>query len=93
MASSAATASVLLWYAFIRYADWIGFTVPDDGSFVANLFHTLFVYRGEGIDPSYASTLIPLVTVPIISRLTPDDAGEAKNEFYQIVSGAKQREA
>lgn len=83
----------LLWYGFIRYADWIGFTVPDDGSFFASLFHTLFVYRGEGIDPSYASTLIPLITVPIISRLTPDDAGDAKDEFYEILSGAKQREA
>ena len=84
----------LLWYGLIRWAQWVGFEVPEDSGLLANLFHTLFVFDGNGIDPSYASTLIPLVTVPVLSRLTAGDkAGEdQKDEFYEILAGERERQ-
>jgi len=85
----------LVWYGMIRWAEAVGFSVSETSGAAQRLLHTLFVYQGDGIDPSYASTLIPLVTVPLISRLAPDDpvADEArKTEFYEIISGARKRD-
>ena len=74
----------LVWYGLIRWAGYVGFSVQEgDGAF-RQLFHTLFVFRGEGIDPSYPTTLIPLVAVPLISVLTRDSgpAMELRDDFY-----------
>ena len=49
--------------------------------------HTLFVFRGEGIDPSYPATLIPLVAVPVLSLLMPDaEDDELSETFYSRLS-------
>lgn len=83
----------LVWYGLIQWASWVEFAAPAGSSAVRRFFHWLFVYRGDGIDPSYATTLIPLVAVPLISLLTPmapeDTAG--KDEFYDIIAGRKER--
>jgi SSS family solute:Na+ symporter len=76
----------LAWYGMIRWASFVELAAPEGSGALRRLAHFLFVYRGDGIDPSYATTLIPLVAVPVISLLTydPDDLGE---DFYDIVTG------
>ena len=43
---------------------------------------------GEGLDPSYLTTLIPLVIVPIVSMLTTDTGGDP-DTFYSMLSGER----
>ena len=45
------------------------------------LTHFFFAEQGESIDPSYPTTLIPLVAIPVISLMTQDRA-EGKDAFY-----------
>lgn len=56
------------------------------------LTHFVFVEQGESIDPSYPTTLIPLVAIPIISLLTPENI-ERKQAFYATVAGSQPRVA
>lgn len=78
----------LVWYGLIRWAAWIGFEAPEDAALPARLFHTLFVFEGEGIDPSYATTLVPLFLIPALSlidrRVGEHDLEQA---FYERLSG------
>lgn len=78
------------WYLLIRWADAAQLTAPAGSGLFRRLAHFLFVYRGEGIDPSYATTLIPLVAVPLISLLTPDPE-DAGREFYEILDGKRKQ--
>ena len=50
-----------------------------------------FTSNGEGIDPSYATTLVSLLVVPIVSLMTTP-AG-ARADFYEMLSGEKKVEA
>jgi SSS family solute:Na+ symporter len=54
------------------------------------LTHFVFAEQGEWIDPSYPTTLIPLIAIPAISLLTRDDA-ERKHAFYARVRGAPEQ--
>jgi Na+/proline symporter len=45
------------------------------------LTHLGFTGDGDALDPSYATTLIPLVAVPLISLLTPEGV-EGRDVFY-----------
>lgn len=75
----------ILWYGLIQGAQRYGwFTVQDDSGSFARLFHTLFA-EGEGIDPSYPTTFIPLIAVPVISLLTREDT-EGKEAFYNTLA-------
>jgi SSS family solute:Na+ symporter len=51
------------------------------------LTHFVWPELGDGIDPSYPTTLIPLVAVPIISLLTQDRA-ERKDAFFARLAPA-----
>jgi SSS family solute:Na+ symporter len=42
---------------------------------------TYFGFADESIDPSYATMVIPLVAIPVISLLTPEDL-ERRDAFY-----------
>ena len=82
----------LVWYAAIRWAEFVGFSVDESAGALVNLVHTLFGYEGEGIDPSYASLFIPLVTVPLISWFTRGAEDGRKGDFYAVVRGKKTAE-
>ncbi len=84
-------ATGLAWYGVIRWAAFVGFAAPDGSGPLRRLFHWLFVFEGEGIDPSYATTLIPIVAVPLISLLTKEVRSPEKDRFYDIVSGKRER--
>ncbi len=52
------------------------------------LTHLLFPEQGESIDPSYPTTIIPLIAVPLISLLTPDSS-RAQEAFFAKLAPAK----
>ncbi len=58
----------LSWYAAIRWAEatsWLA-QGPSAGSATESALHSAFVANG-GIDPSYITTLIPLLIIPLMS--------------------------
>ena len=63
----------LIWFALIKLALLAGF-VSDADTTVAQ------------IDPSYVTFFVPLVVVPVVSRLTAEDL-LGKQEFYLRLSG------
>lgn len=50
----------------------------------------IVVQQAESIDPSYATTLIPLVAIPIISLLTPDQA-HTRDAFFAKLAPSRVR--
>lgn len=76
----------MIWYAAIRWADWVDYTVAADAPLVQRIVHFCIAHNGEGIDPSYITTFIPLFVIPIVSLLTAHDDGE-KEDFYARVRG------
>jgi SSS family solute:Na+ symporter len=55
------------------------------------LTHFVWEEQANAIDPSYATTIIPLIAVPLISLLTPDRA-EHKDAFFARLAPAVMRE-
>lgn len=80
----------LAWFVAIKVALASGFAPGPDASLLSQTLHYLFVHDGRGTDPSYATTLIPLVLVPLVSRLSvPDDSPEGLSRterFYSTVA-------
>ena len=76
-----AYAGGLLWFVLIKWALRVEFEAPAGSGFFRRLIHTCFVYKGKGIDPSYATTFLPLALVPIISWFTRQET-EKKDSFY-----------
>lgn len=74
----------VIWFALIEWATKTGFELSESAGLLERIFYTCFARNGEGIDPSYATTIIPLIVVPIVSLFTqPDESGA--DEFYAIV--------
>ncbi len=79
-------AAGIAWFGGIKWADYAKLTVTEGDSALRKLLHWAFVYQGEGIDPSYATTFVPLVVVPLISMLTAQRADNG-DRFYAVVHG------
>lgn len=79
----------LVWFGLIQYADAIQFTVSDGDPLWQRIAHYCFVFDGRGIDPSYATTVIPLVAIPLITLFTADNQTN-KDRFYAVRSGKQQ---
>jgi solute:Na+ symporter, SSS family len=52
------------------------------------LTHLMFPEQGESIDPSYPTTIIPLIAVPVISLLTTDSA-KGRDAFFSKLAPVK----
>lgn len=76
----------LIWFALIQYADAVQFAVVEGDPAWRHLFHYCFVFDGRGIDPSYATTVIPLVAIPVISLITAENVTN-RDRFYAVTSG------
>jgi SSS family solute:Na+ symporter len=77
MGMVAGYAGGLVWFLLIKVFTSAG--ISADGSALDGLLHAAFVADG-GIDPSYATTLLPLLLVPLVSLAEPvSDDGQA---FY-----------
>jgi Na+/proline symporter len=55
------------------------------------LTHLAFTGQGQSIDPSYPTTIIPLIAVPAISLLTSDSAPARDAFFAKLAPAATQR--
>jgi len=68
------------WWITIQLS--ISQDLPDGASVIHNLYHYCFVRDGVGIDPSYITTLVPLVVVPAVSLLSREEI-QGKQAFYE----------
>lgn len=75
----------LLWFAAIQVVDMTGFQPGADASALAQLAYWCFGHSG-GLDPSYLTTLIPLIVVPVISLMT-ERRTEGEEHFYDVLAG------
>ena len=84
--TAAGFAGGLAWFAAIQWARVHGFTLGESPDAITRLLHWCFVHDGRGIDPSYVTTLVPLIAIPLISLATArhDDKGK---DFYAILAG------
>ena len=78
----------LIWFALVKLALAVGFSAPDDAPALHRLAVYCFTVNGEGIDPSYVTTFVPLAVVPLVSRLTTDTSGN-REAFYAMLAGTQ----
>ena len=78
----------LVWFALIKLALVTGFSAPDGSSALRQLAAYCFTVNGEGIDPTYVTTIVPLVLVPMISAMSSETSA-GKDDFYAMLSGEK----
>jgi len=71
------TEAAAFWGMALGFAGGLGWYV---------ITHFLAIESLEPIDPSYATTLIPLIAVPVISLLTRDNS-RGKQQFYMRLAG------
>ena len=63
----------------VKWALWADLQVSDGASVPVRFFVSLLTSNGEGLDPAYVTTLVPLFVIPAISLLTtfaPDKESE-----------------
>jgi len=78
----------MIWFALIKLALAAGLSAPAGASLIHQVVVAALTVEGEGLDPSYLTTLIPLVIVPIVSMLTTD-TGDDPDTFYSMLSGER----
>jgi solute:Na+ symporter, SSS family len=83
--------SGLIWFLGIKYAVGIEYSLAEDPGMLNRVLHFCFVNNGKGLDPSYATTFVPLIVVPIVSMFTKETE-EGREHFYSIVSGERVRD-
>ena len=64
-----------VWFVLIKWALWVDLQAPAGSSPVLELWVFLLTRDGVGLDPSYVTTVIPLIIVPAVSRLTRSSRG------------------
>ena len=78
----------LVWFALIKLALAVGFSAPEDASALHRLLVYCLTVDGEGIDPSYVTTFVPLAVIPLVSLLTTDASGD-REKFYAMLDGSR----
>ncbi len=71
----------IAWWLTIQYGPTIAAYLPASITGTGGWFHDCFLEEGEGVDPSYITTLVPLFIVPIVSLGTRDQV-DGKQAFY-----------
>lgn len=75
------------WFVLVKWALWADLQVSDGASVPVRFFVSLLTSNGEGLDPAYVTTLVPLFVIPAISLLTTF-APDKESEFrMQLASG------
>ncbi len=77
------------WWLTIQWAPTMMSSLPAAATLPEQLFYYSFVRDGVGIDPSYVTTLVPLITVPLVSLISRKDP-EGKDEFYDRLKNVDQ---
>jgi Na+/proline symporter len=55
------------WFALIKWSLWMDFQVSEGASLLSKTLVFLWTHNGEGVNPSFVTTLVPLVVIPIVS--------------------------
>jgi hypothetical protein len=81
----------------IKWALWIDLQAPSGSSPLREIWVFLLTRDGVGLDPSYLTTVIPLITVPVVSFLSRSSrvgAADAQAEalFRERLKGAESGE-
>lgn len=77
----------MVWFALTKAALAAGLGAPEGASAVRRLLVWCFTVGGEGVDPSYVTTFVPLVVIPVVSRLTVDAAGDRERFYARLADG------
>ena len=78
-----------VWFLLIKWAIWINLQASPDAFPIIRLAVVLLTANGEGIDPAYVTTLVPLIVVPAVSLCT-DLCPEREADFRKsLTSGDK----
>lgn len=72
----------LVWSGVIRWAVAVDFVAVDTDAAWRHWFQYFFVHNGKGVDPSYLTTLIPLLVIPALSLLQAPET-ERSEAFYR----------
>ncbi len=59
-----------VWFALIKWALWVELQVPAAGAPPLRWLIALLTWGGEGLDPAYVTTAVPLLVVPLVSLFT-----------------------
>ena len=78
----------LVWFALVKLALAAGWSAPEGASAPWRLLVWCFTVNGEGIDPSYVTTFVPLVAIPAVSFFTTDTAGD-RAAFDALLRGGR----
>jgi SSS family solute:Na+ symporter len=55
------------WFALIKWSLWMDFQVSEGASLLSKTLVFLWTHNGEGVNPSFVTTLVPLVVIPVVS--------------------------
>ena len=75
----------LVWFALLKLALVFGFAAPEGSSALRHVLAYCFTVNGKGLDPSYFTFFVPLIVVPLVSLLTPEEL-QRKTSFYAMLS-------
>jgi SSS family solute:Na+ symporter len=82
----------LYWKRTTEAGAFWGMTLGFAGGLIwYALTHLMFPTQGESIDPSYPTTIIPLIAVPVISLLTSDSTAGREAFFAKLAPATSQR--
>jgi len=86
-----------VWFLLIKWALWSELQAPSGSTPLREIWVFLLTREGVGLDPSYITTVIPLITVPAVSFLTRssrEGAAEVQAEalFRERLGAAESRQ-
>ena len=55
------------WFAAVRWALWIDLQVSEGAPQLVQTLVFLWTYKGQGVNPSLITTLVPLIVIPLVS--------------------------
>ena len=74
------------WFALVKWALWADLQAPQGASIPFRWLAALLTQGGEGLDPAYVTTLVPLLMVPLVSLFTRTSP-ERESEFRARLAG------
>ena len=86
-----------VWFLLIKWALWSELQAPSGSTPLREIWVFVLTREGVGLDPSYITTVIPLITVPAVSFLTRssrEGAAEVQAEalFRERLGAAEPRQ-
>ena len=75
------------WFVLLKWALWIDLQTPVGAPAPVRALVTLLTGQGGGLDPAYVTTVVPLLTVPIVSLFTTLSP-ERESEFRARLAAA-----